>query len=413
MTSPSLTRRDFSRLALGAGAWAAVGRAATSDAYHFDRTISREVLENYLAARSRWRACSTAGATSTTTSACSSTPAPSSSAAASASGRGEANLLRNLERAKEQIPKVHAADPEMILQACIFEIVTTQVEQVPVPDWAFAALGQPVEKRNFRYADMLYPDGRRKDHWGRQCLRPRREPAGDEALVLLPGGVVHRPGLRGDPLRPGRDDERQRPRPRSTTPQVLDLVRSYAAKHARRHMVLCDAHVPSGGLVRDGQAAHGLPLVPAADQGGPRQAAGGDPEGRLLRRHLRPEQGRHDAQRLDVRAPALSGRDRQLGRQPAPRQGEAGRHLGLGLRRDHLVRAPEPEAYRNDWLRYAWDWVRKTDPAGHLQMPGSRTMRSPLDGKRWYYANKPSAAVPEGYSQEEAIRAIWAADPPK
>ena len=46
----------------------------------------------------------------------------------------------------------------MILQACIFEIVTTQVDQVPVPDWAFAALGQPVEKRNFRYADMLYPE---------------------------------------------------------------------------------------------------------------------------------------------------------------------------------------------------------------------------------------------------------------
>ena len=34
--------------------------------------------------------------------------------------------------------------------------------------------------------------------------------------------------------------------------EVLALVRSYAAKHARRHMVLCDAHVPSGGLVGTG-----------------------------------------------------------------------------------------------------------------------------------------------------------------
>ena len=48
---------------------------------------------------------------------------------------------------------------------------------------------------------------------GPERLGARREPAGDEALVLLPGGVVHRPGLRGDPLRPGRDHERQRPRP--------------------------------------------------------------------------------------------------------------------------------------------------------------------------------------------------------
>jgi hypothetical protein len=53
---------------------------------------------------------------------------------------GEAKLLDNFERARRQRPQVHAADRDMILEACIFEIVTTQVEQVPVPDWAFIAL---------------------------------------------------------------------------------------------------------------------------------------------------------------------------------------------------------------------------------------------------------------------------------
>jgi hypothetical protein len=43
-------------------------------------------------------------------------------------------------------------------------------------------------------------------------------------------------------------------------------------------------------------------------------------------------------------------------------------------------------------------------------MPGSRTMRSPRDGKRWYHANARRAAVPDGLGDEEAIRAIWAAD---
>jgi hypothetical protein len=52
--------------------------------------------------------------------------------------------------------------------------------------------------------------------------------------------------------------------------------------------------------------------------------------------------------------------------------------------------------------------VRKTDPNGFLQMPGSRTMRSPLDGKRWYYANNPGPAVPDGLGDEEAIRSVWA-----
>ena len=62
---------------------------------------------------------------------------------------GEGNLLQNFERAKKQVPQVHSADAEMILEACIFEIVTPEVEQVPVPDWAFIALGFPVERRNF------------------------------------------------------------------------------------------------------------------------------------------------------------------------------------------------------------------------------------------------------------------------
>jgi hypothetical protein len=52
--------------------------------------------------------------------------------------------------------------------------------------------------------------------------------------------------------------------------------------------------------------------------------------------------------------------------------------------------------------------VRRTDPNGHLEMPGSRTMSSPLDHKRWYYANKLSSAVPDGLDDEEALHAIWA-----
>ena len=72
--------------------------------------------------------------------------------------------------------------------------------------------------------------------------------------------------------------------------------------------------------------------------------------------------------------------------------------------------AHQSQTYRSNWLHYARNWVRQTDPNGHLQMPGSRTLVSPLDRKRWYYANPPSPAVPDGYGDEEAIRAIWAAD---
>src|SRR5262249_28639270 len=137
----------------------------TSPNYQFDRTISREVLENYLARSitmegllngrgdldDNIRMLKSIGAKFIGRSLC--------------LWSRDANLLRNLERAKLQSSKVRAVDTDMILQACIFEIITTQVEQVPVPEWAFAAFGQPVEQRNFRYVDMLYPSGRLKDHW--------------------------------------------------------------------------------------------------------------------------------------------------------------------------------------------------------------------------------------------------------
>jgi hypothetical protein len=85
--------------------------------------------------------------------------------------------------------------------------------------------------------------------------------------------------------------------------------------------------------------------------------------------------------------------------------------------------ARQNKEYRADWLRYAWHWVRTTDPNGYLEMPGSRQITNghfrlggngaakPYSGRRpWYHANNPSAAVPDGRGDEETIRAIWAAD---
>ena len=200
----------------------------------------------------------------------------------------------------------------MILQACIFEIVTTQVEQVPVPDWAFAALGRPVEKRNFRYADMLYPDGRRANQWGQgasvpDVSRPETKlwfyflaasyiDLGIEAIHFGQAELMNGNDRDLRPLVAGADaDPVLRGQARPQAHGALRLPRSQRRPGARRTF------------------AHGLPFFPAADQGGSRQAARGDFASGVLRRHLRPEQGRPDIQRLEVRAPAVSGGDSTTG----------------------------------------------------------------------------------------------------
>ena len=175
--------------------------------------------------------------------------------------------------------------------------------------------------------------------------------------------------------------------------EVLALVRAHASRHARRHMVLCDSHVPSGGLVREGR----LLWTSTRSRSGSRRS----PTGRR-----RPSWSRD--------SPTASTAGARAGRRPAAgrastcptwwrsttgaRAGTRGSPGKEASGSGDTTRSPgshtRPEEYRDGWLRYAWDWVRKTDPAGHLQMPGSRTLRSPLDGKRWYFANRRSRGGP-------------------
>jgi hypothetical protein len=70
--------------------------------------------------------------------------------------------------------------------------------------------------------------------------------------------------------------------------------------------------------------------------------------------------------------------------------------------------AHQDQAYRNRWLRYAWNWVREHDPNGFFQMPGSRVLHAPANGHGWYYGNTKSEATPRGFGQEETIKEIWA-----
>src|SRR5689334_21405264 len=53
---------------------------------------------------------------------------------------GAPAIPKKLELAKANAAKIHSADPELILQACIFEIVSRDVNDLPVPAWAFTDL---------------------------------------------------------------------------------------------------------------------------------------------------------------------------------------------------------------------------------------------------------------------------------
>lgn len=146
---------------------------------------------------------------------------------------------------------IHRADPDIILQGCIFEYIERcQVDVLPIPGWVFEAFELPEEKRCFSYQRMLNPTGRYVNHWGHERSVPditRKETqmfiyyrarryidAGFEGLHF---GQVHLIGAADKRFACWRD--------------VLERIRAYAAQHARRHYVLCDAH--THGIAVDGR----------------------------------------------------------------------------------------------------------------------------------------------------------------
>ena len=68
----------------------------------------------------------------------------------------------------------------------------------------------------------------------------------------------------------------------------------------------------------------------------------------------------------------------------------------------------QDEDYRNQWLRYAYSWVRENDQTGFLQMPVSRLVSlCKGKGRGKYRANTRSVNNPDGLNVEETIKELW------
>jgi hypothetical protein len=375
--------------------------------WKFDGKISRDVLENYLARSITMEGLLNGrGDLKDNIRMLKSTGAKYIGRALCLWG-AEANFLGNIERARNEIPEVLAADPDMVLEACVFETVGPRINQVEIPDWVFTALGQPVEKRNFRLEDVIYPEGQRRT-MGRNAQVPDESRMETQMWFYYQAASYIDIGC--EAIHFGQVEiMNKNDRDNSNWARLLGLVRDYAAKHARRHMVLCNGHVPTGGLMHEGNPLldfHAFPLRIMETPDKPKEAIlkvgfsdgiyGKSKGGTTF-----------SCWRCD-HLPYLVELD-NWGVSHHP--GEAnppGNFIWVWGYDEITWFAHQTKEYRANWLRYAWDWVAKTDANGFLQMPGSRTASSPEI--HWYYANNPSDTVPTGLGDESAIREIWAED---
>jgi hypothetical protein len=155
-----------------------------------------------------------------------------------------------LAYAKAMIDTVHAFDPEVIFQGCLFESVSKDVNNLKIPAWVFTDLGFPVENRTFSSDSIVKRKGKvstRMGGGGVPIINNRETQLwffylaasyiniGCEAFHLGQVGLI------------GADDKDL-----TIYSEFLAKIRAYAKDHARRHYVILDGHVPTGGMVKDG-----------------------------------------------------------------------------------------------------------------------------------------------------------------
>jgi hypothetical protein len=79
----------------------------------------------------------------------------------------------HFKKCRERAELCHDVDPELMLQCCVFECVCRDFcEKTPIPKWVFNAFGQNYENRCFSLEKMSFPDGRFTDHWGKNTVVP-------------------------------------------------------------------------------------------------------------------------------------------------------------------------------------------------------------------------------------------------
>lgn len=310
--------------------------------------------------------------------------------------------------------RVHEVDPDIMLQTCIFEAVFTGVGNIEIPVWVFEAFQLPVERRTFRYADMLFDSKPQGFVWDGDGGIPnmnkletqlwffyraaRYIDAGYEAIHM---GQVH--------LYTAEDDGFKR------TIALFRKIRDYAVERARRGIVLLDAHTHgvniNGTLLFD---FHSMPYsrMPILDLTGDKLALvqEGFSEGGVT-----PSGWICDA------LPMLMELDNWGGKffcesDNIPYERRAWMEW-WGYDQIAWFASQDAES-RDRFLAYAFKWTAVNNVRAYMQMPIRRTLGScriamPASGEGeeavsdCYQANRASAGCPLGFGQEETIKRLW------
>ncbi len=366
---------------------------------YFDGSMPREVLEYYLsrASSAQWifssdtldddiRAITNAGVKFL--------------GRASGIWKADRPEEEHFKLAKESADKIHEADPEIILQACIFEALYREdVEYVKVPRFVFEAFGLEYEDRCFDYDACIF--GKDAGTWDIMPDISKTETqmwfyyrgvryidSGYEAFHM---GQIH--------LYTGHD------RGYKAIGKVIEMLREYGKKHARRHKVLFDAH--SHSLVVNGKSLldyNAMPFTrfPVLDRKG---------EKLVLVREGKSGGGVSPEDVYEQSLPFLYEYDNWGGRDLWAQENltyeeRAWSQWWGGDQISWFSHQSEEE--RNSFLDYTLKWTAINNPNAFFAFPVRRPLGSDIDiGIYPYYQfNNRFDGCKNGYSQENKVKEL-------
>lgn len=311
-----------------------------------------------------------------------------------------------LGNAKKLASTVHQHDPDVIFQAALFEAVSSDVNSIAIPAWVFQEFDRPVENRNFSYEKMLNTDGKFVAFWDAKTSVPDIVQDETKLWFLFLAGSYINIGCEalhlGQVALIGMKDVEY-----THWKALLDIIRNYAAKHARRNWVLLDAHTPFGGMKKEGRSLldfNSFPLRIKEVPGKPFQCV--LEKGYLDSFYGRSEGGITPTGWQCESLPYLVEFD-NFGISDTPGQLTISSHYVWGYDEISWF-CLQDEEYRKKWLSYAYRWLKETDSNGFLQMPVTRinVVDKNQPAKRCR-ANTRTSDFPQGMNLEETIRELW------
>ncbi len=325
--------------------------------------------------------------------------------------------LTREEPQREFIASVHAEDPTVVFEACIFECVSVEVNQIPIPAYVFEAFDLPVEKRNFDFSKMRFPDGRYYEQWGKNSTVPDITQLETQMFFYYRGCNYIDLGFEGLHMGQvhliGATDTNY-----TCFFKIMKMIREYASEHARRHFVFINAHThgikdADDNLMFDFHMYPSRPMAIGTETHAPTED---EPLEAIFEEN-------HSDSIYGKSMGGITPSGWECTSLPylveLDNYGDDVASLFVPKPNDWRVYgydeiswyANQPAWYRQEFLEYAYIWVMDDAPGdGFFAMPGQRTARYYDENKNilsWqYYAYDPKNFA-QGNGDEAFIKEIW------